>query len=80
MENKSDTYVVLEGPSNGKNEGKIMSKAIRRTQKINKPMKDISRIIVQTDEEDPKVIAIITNDDFEVADGYVIREKPVYDK
>ena len=80
MENKNDNYVVLEGPSNGKNEEKIMSKAIRRTQKINKPMKDISRIIVQTDEEDPKVIAIITNDDFEVADGYVSREKPVYDK
>lgn len=80
MKNKNDKYVVLEGPLNGKDEKKIMSKAIRHTQKVNKPMKDISRIIVQTDEENPKVIAIVTNDDFEVADGYVIREKPVYDK
>ena len=78
MKNKNDKYVVLEGPLNGKDEKKIMSKAIRRTQKINKPMKDISRIIVQTDEEDPKAIAVVTNDDFEVADGYVIRQKPVY--
>lgn len=78
MKNKNDKYVVLEGPLNGKDEKKIMSKAIRRTQKINKPMKDISRIIVQTDEEDPKAIAVVTNDGFEVADGYVIRQKPVY--
>ena len=78
MKNKNDKYVVLEGPLNGKDEKKIMSKAIRRTQKINKPMKDISRIIVQTDEEDPKAIAVVTNDGFEVADGYAIRQKPVY--
>lgn len=64
----------------GKDEKKIMSKAIKRTQKINKPMKDVSRIIIQTDEENPKVIAVVTNDDFEVADGFAIREKPVYDK
>ncbi|MGZ7895661.1 hypothetical protein ACXVRT_10040 [Lactobacillus crispatus] len=77
---KNNEYVVLEGPSNGKGEKKIMSKAIRRTQKVNKPMKDVSRIIIQTDEKNPKIIAVVTNDDFEVADGYVIRQKPVYDK
>ena len=75
---KNNEYVVLEGPSNGKDEKKIMSKAIRRTQKVNKPMKNVSRIIIQTDEENPKVIAVVTNDDFEVADGYAIRQKPVY--
>ncbi|AUI74629.1 hypothetical protein DM469_02640 [Lactobacillus helveticus] len=75
---KNNEYVVLEGPSNGKDEKKIMSKAIKRTQKVNKPMKDVSRIIIQTDEENPKVIAVVTNDDFEVADGYAIRQKPVY--
>lgn len=43
-------------------------------------MKNVSRIIIQTDEENPKVIAVVTNDDFEVADGYAIRQKPVYEE
>lgn len=55
-----------------------MLNAIERTQKNNEPMNDTSRIIIQTDEDNPKVIAVIAKDDFEVADGYVIRVKPVY--
>ena len=42
--------------------------------------KNVSRIIIQTDEENPKVITVVTNDDFEVADGYAIRQKPVYEE
>lgn len=74
MKNK---YVVIEGPLN-ENDEETMAKAIKQTQKVNKPMKDISRIIIQTDEEHPKVIAVVTNDDFEIANGYALREKPVY--
>ena len=46
MKNK---YVVIEGPLN-ENDEETMVKAIKQTQKVNKPMKDISRIIIQTDE------------------------------
>ena len=45
---KNNEYVVLEGPSNGKDEKKIMSKAIRHTQKVNKPMKNVSRIKMES--------------------------------
>lgn len=74
MRNK---YVIIEGPAN-KDDEKTMTKAIKQTQKVNKPMKDFSRIIIQTDEENPKVIAVVTNDDFEIANGYALRGKPVY--
>lgn len=77
MRKNKENYVVLEGPLN-EDDKKTMAEGIKRTQKVNKPMKDISRIIIQTDEENPKVIAVVTNDDFEVANGYAIREKPVY--
>lgn len=74
MENN---FVVLEGPANT-NDSKTMAKAIKQTQKQNKPIKDFSRIIIQTNEENPKVLAVVTNDNFEVANGYAVRAKPVY--
>lgn len=38
-----------------------------------------TRIIVETDEENPVTIATITADETDVADGYRVRERPDYD-
>lgn len=56
-----------------------LEKVIDKTQSVNEAIADFSRIIVETDEKNPKVIAVITNHDFEIADGYRIRLKPIYD-
>jgi hypothetical protein len=37
-----------------------------------------TRIIVETDEKDPVVIATITEEDIDMADGYRVRLRPVY--
>lgn len=37
-----------------------------------------TRIIVETDEENPVVIATITEEDIDMADGYRVRLRPVY--
>lgn len=37
-----------------------------------------TRIIVETDEENPTPIATITEDNIEMADGYRVRERPDY--
>lgn len=39
-----------------------------------------TRIIVETDEKDPVVIATITADETDVADGYRVRLRPVYER
>lgn len=39
-----------------------------------------TRIIVETDEKDPVVIATITADETDVADGYRVRFRPVYER
>lgn len=44
----------------------------------NKPMSEIQRVIVETDEKNPKVIAEITANNFDMADGFRIRIQPVY--
>lgn len=49
-----------------------------KSNKNNSPMKDWSRVIIETDESTPKTIAIVTNDDYELADGFRVRLKPVY--
>lgn len=61
-----------------KYDSEALNEEIKRTQKENKPMKDISRVIVETNEDHPKVLVVITNDSFEMASGLQIREKPVY--
>ena len=38
-----------------------------------------TRIIVETDEENPVTIATITADETDVVDGYRVRFRPVYD-
>ena len=37
-----------------------------------------TRIVVETDEENPVTIATITEDDIDMADGYRVRLRPVY--
>ena len=37
-----------------------------------------TRIVVETDEKDPVVIATITADETDMADGYRVRLRPVY--
>lgn len=41
-------------------------------------LKDITRLIVETDEENPIPIAIITADDIKSAGGYRVRLRPKY--
>ncbi len=41
-------------------------------------LKDITRLIVETDEENPVPIAVITADNIEPANGYRVRMRPKY--
>lgn len=41
-------------------------------------LKDITRVIVETDEENPVSIAVITADNIESANGYRVRMRPEY--
>lgn len=43
-------------------------------------LKDITRIIVETNEENPATIAVITADNASTANGYRVRLKPRYRK
>ena len=43
-----------------------------------KEIRGWTRIIVETDEENPTPIATITEDNIEMADGYRVRERPDY--
>lgn len=62
-----------------KGDKQALEKEIKRTQKDNTPMKDLSRVIIETDEAPPRVLAVITNNMIEQASGILVREKPVYD-
>ena len=48
------------------------------TDDINDPMDEVARIIVETDEENPEIFAVVTQDDCETAPGLRVRMKPVY--
>lgn len=52
-----------------KNDPKTLGKGI---------LKDITRVIVETDEENPIPIAIITADEIKTADRYRVRMRPKY--
>ena len=41
-------------------------------------LKDITRVIVETDEENPVSIAVITAGNIESANGYRVRMRPEY--
>lgn len=40
---------------------------------------DITKIVVETDEENPKTIAVITAEDIDSAEGFRVRITPKYD-
>ena len=42
-------------------------------------LSDITKIVVETDEEDPKIIAVITADDVDSAEGFRVRLTPKYE-
>lgn len=44
-----------------------------------KSLDDYTKIVVETDEENPVTIAIVTSDDISIAEGYRIRLTPKYD-
>ena len=43
----------------------------------NKKSLDYEYVIVETDEENPITIAIISNDNIDTVDGYRVRVKPI---
>lgn len=44
-----------------------------------KPLKEYTKIVVETDTENPVPIAVITADTVNIAKGYRVRLTPVYD-
>lgn len=42
-------------------------------------LSDITKIVVETDEEEAKTIAVITADDVDVEEGFRVRLTPKYD-
>lgn len=57
-----------------------IEKLIKETQNTDEPMNKWTRVIIQTNEKNPKPIAIMTNDNYEVAKGFVIRLLPAKEK
>ncbi len=51
----------------------------KNKEKLNFLNGDFTKIVIETDEENPKTIATITNDYNDFADGYRIRFTPKYD-
>lgn len=47
--------------------------------KTKKSLEDYTRVIIETEEENPTTIAVITSEEAEVADGYRVRLTPKYD-
>lgn len=48
-----------------------------KTNEDNQPMNNWSRVIIETDEANPQVLAIVTNEECELAKGLRIRLKPI---
>lgn len=48
-----------------------------KTNEDNQPMNNWSRVIIETDEVNPKVLAIVTNEEYELAKGLRIRLKSI---
>lgn len=44
-----------------------------------KALSDITKIVVETDEQDPKTIAVITAKDIDSAEDFRVRITPKYD-
>ncbi len=48
-------------------------------EKIKESLHEYTKVIIETDEENPITIATVTANDVEVALGYRVRLTPVYD-
>ncbi|MDE6284184.1 MAG: hypothetical protein K2M17_00345 [Bacilli bacterium] len=48
----------------------------RKTDSTCVPMKNWSRVIIETIDKHPRTLAVVTNDDFELADGIGVRFLP----
>ena len=48
-----------------------------KTNEDNQPMNNWSRVIIETDEANPQVLAIVTNEEYELAKGLRILLKPI---
>ena len=48
----------------------------KKTNNADKPMENWTRVIIETDEKNPKTIAVVVYDDYEVAVGFRVRLKP----
>ncbi len=53
-----------------------LEKFISETRDEKNPMDNWTRVIIETEEKNPKPIAVITNDNFELAKGFRIRLLP----
>ena len=58
-------------------ENSSLRKMKLKTDEDNQPMKNWSRVIIETDEANPQVLAIITNENYGLAKGLRIRLKPI---
>lgn len=53
---------------------------MEKEEKMNpKALSDITKIVVETDEQEPKIIAVITTEDIDSAEGFRVRITPKYD-
>lgn len=74
LENQLKNLKAEELP--GMNE---IEKLIKETQNTDEPMNKWARVIIETEEKNPKPIAVITNDNFELVEGFKIRLLPSKD-
>lgn len=51
----------------------------KETKDVVDPMANWSRVVVETDEKNPKILAVITNTDCESAENLRVRFKPTSD-
>lgn len=48
----------------------------KATNDVKQPMNNWTRVIVETDEKNPKLLAVVTNDDCETVEGLRVRFMP----
>ena len=53
-----------------------IEKFINKTNSEDKPMVNWTRVIIETEEKNPKPIAVITNENFELVKGLKIKQLP----
>lgn len=49
---------------------------LKESEDVTKPMKNWVRVVIETAEKNPKTLAVVTNNDFELAEGIRVRMKP----